>query len=119
MAGLPIFSLYRHVFAGQPGPLQKLRRGAGWDHAEPALAESRPGQLASQVLGVVARRLAGESVLLVLAVRETARDHLLHGIRELDVEGLAPDDARALLGAAVPGSLDDGVRERLVAETRR
>ena len=71
-----------------------------------------------QVLGVVARRLLGESVLLALAVRETGEDHLFRGVPELAVEGLGPDDARALLTAATPGQLDERVRERLVAETR-
>jgi len=71
-----------------------------------------------QVLGVVARRLVAESVLLVLAVRETGEDHLFPGVPELTVEGLGPDDARALLTAATPGQLDERVRERLVAETR-
>jgi DNA-binding CsgD family transcriptional regulator len=71
-----------------------------------------------QVLGVAARRLCGESVLLALAVRETGEDHMFPGLPELAVVGLGPDDARALLIAATPGQLDEGVRERLVAETR-
>lgn len=71
-----------------------------------------------QVLGVVARRLVAESVLLVLAVREAGEDHLFPGLPELTVEGLEPDDARALLSGATPGHLDERVRERLVAETR-
>ena len=71
-----------------------------------------------QVLGVVARRLAAESVLLVVAVRETGEQHLFAGLPDLTIEGLGPDDARALLAAATPGQLDERVRERLVAETR-
>jgi DNA-binding CsgD family transcriptional regulator len=70
------------------------------------------------VLGVVARRLVAESVLLVLAVRETGENHLFPGLPELALEGLGPDDARALLVDATPGPLDERVRERLVAETR-
>ena len=34
------------------------------------------------------------------------------------VEGLGESDARALLGSALPGPLDERVRDRLVAETR-
>jgi DNA-binding CsgD family transcriptional regulator len=71
-----------------------------------------------QVLGVVARRLGNESVLLVLAVRETGTDRLFPGVAELTLDGLDEDDARAVLSAATPGHLDDRVRERLVAETR-
>src|SRR3712207_8539184 len=37
---------------------------------------------------------------------------------EMRVEGLAPEAARALLATAVPGRLDDRVRDRIVAETR-
>jgi hypothetical protein len=43
---------------------------------------------------------------------------MLPGVPELAVDGLGPDDARALLTAATPGQLDERVRERLVAETR-
>ncbi len=71
-----------------------------------------------QVLGVAGRRLLAESVLLLFAVRETAEERLFPGLPELTVEGLDDEDARVLLGAAVPGPLDVGVRDRLVAETR-
>src|SRR5262245_39405533 len=71
-----------------------------------------------QVLGVVARRLAAESVLLLLAVRETGEDRLFPGLPDVSLEGLAEDDARALLAGAATGHLDAGVRDRLVAETR-
>ena len=40
------------------------------------------------------------------------------GLPALTVEGLTDEDARALLSAAVPGHLDERVRDRLVAETR-
>ena len=70
-----------------------------------------------QVLGVVVRRLGAESVLVVLAVRETGADHLFPGVPDLTLDGLDEDDARAVLTAATPGHLDERVRERLVAET--
>jgi DNA-binding CsgD family transcriptional regulator len=69
------------------------------------------------VLGFVARRLRAESVAIVVAVREFARGSALQGVPELLLGGLDEDDARALLAAAVPGRLDDGVRDRIVAET--
>jgi DNA-binding CsgD family transcriptional regulator len=72
----------------------------------------------SQVLGFVGRRLLAESVLLLFAVREAADERLFAGLPALTVEGLTDEDARALLTAAVPGHLDERVRDRIVAETR-
>ena len=74
-------------------------------------------QASRQVLGVAGRRLLAESVLLLLGVRETGEGRLFRGLPELTVEGLEAEDARLLLAAAVPGPLDDDVRDRLVAET--
>lgn len=71
-----------------------------------------------QVLGFVARRLLAESVLMLFAVREPIEDRQLVELPELELRGLADDDARALLAAAIPGRLDAHVRDRLVAETR-
>ncbi|MER6510580.1 BREX system ATP-binding domain-containing protein [Nonomuraea sp. NPDC001636] len=71
-----------------------------------------------QVLGFVARRLHAESVLLVFAVREPSQDTLLAGLPELTVDGLAEEDARALLTVTTPGLLDAKVADRIVAETR-
>ena len=75
-------------------------------------------QASRQVLEVAGRRLLADSVLLLLGVRETDEERLFSGLPELTVHGLEADDARQLLAAAVPGPLDDGVRDRLVAETR-
>jgi hypothetical protein len=74
----------------------------------------------AQTLAFVARRLLAERVALVFAAREptpgTGGDPLV-GLPELVVRGLRNDDARVLLGAAVPGRLDERVRDRIVAET--
>jgi DNA-binding CsgD family transcriptional regulator/tetratricopeptide (TPR) repeat protein len=70
-----------------------------------------------QVLGFVGRRLLAEAVVLLLAVRETG-DEQLFPLPTTTLEGLTEDDARALLMAAVPGHLDDRVRDRIVAETQ-
>jgi len=70
----------------------------------------------AQVLGFVARGLGAEPVALVLAARVAGEE--LAGLPELVVEGLPGDDARALLNAALPGSLDARVRDQIVAETR-
>ncbi|MDT5143834.1 MAG: hypothetical protein QOI79_3197, partial [Mycobacterium sp.] len=70
----------------------------------------------AQALVFVARRLLAESVALVLVTREPGDE--LQGFQELVVEGLRDGDARALLSSAVRVPLDEGVRDRLVAETR-
>jgi len=70
----------------------------------------------AQVLGFVARRLAAQPVGLVFAA--TVPGEELAGLPELAVEGLREDDARALLDAALTGSLDARVRDQIVAETR-
>ena len=75
-------------------------------------------EASSQVLGFVGRRLLAEPVGLLLAVREAAGERLFPGLPALTVAGLADEDARALLTAAVPGHLDERVRDRIVAETR-
>jgi DNA-binding CsgD family transcriptional regulator len=71
-----------------------------------------------QVLGFVARRLLAEPVGLVFAIREPADDPDLVGLPEMRLEGLAEDDARALLETSIHGRLDERVRDRIVAETR-
>jgi DNA-binding CsgD family transcriptional regulator len=71
-----------------------------------------------QALGFVARRLVAESVVMVFAMRDSADDQALAGIPQLVVGGLKPEQAGELLAAAMPGPLDEKVRDRIVAETR-
>ena len=68
----------------------------------------------SQVLGFVARRLGAESVGLVFGARILSAE--LAGLPELVIEGLKQDDARALLGSALTGPLDERVRDQIMAE---
>ncbi len=70
----------------------------------------------AQVLAFVARRLEAESVGLLFASRAHSED--LAGLPELVVEGLADDDARALLDSVLTGPLDTRVREQILSETR-
>src|SRR5918997_4966087 len=70
------------------------------------------------ILGFVARRLLAESLAIVVAVREPNVRRDFDGLPELLLSGLAEEDARTLLMRAVPGRLDDRVRDRIVAETR-
>ena len=55
---------------------------------------------------------------MVFAVREPSEERELAGLPELVVGGLSDGDARALLASAIPGRLDERVRDRIVAETR-
>jgi DNA-binding CsgD family transcriptional regulator/tetratricopeptide (TPR) repeat protein len=73
-------------------------------------------QASAQALAFVARRLLAESVLVVFAARAPGEE--LRGLPELAVQGLRKSDARELLRSAIPGPLDDAVREQLVTETR-
>jgi AAA ATPase-like protein len=67
----------------------------------------------AQALGVVARRLLGEPVALVVAAREP--DGEFRGLPELLVGGLGEGDARDLLGTVISRPLDEQVRERFIA----
>ncbi|WP_031517413.1 ATP-binding protein [Streptomyces sp. NRRL F-5123] len=71
-----------------------------------------------QTLEFVARRLLAESVLLVLAVRESGSREILADLPELAVRGLNERESRRLLDSVVAGPLDRRVRDRIVAETR-
>jgi DNA-binding CsgD family transcriptional regulator len=71
-----------------------------------------------QALGFVARRLLAEAVALVFAVREPADQDELAGLPEMVVGGLGDEEARGLLEWAVPGRLDERVRDRIIEETR-
>src|SRR3954447_5233469 len=75
-------------------------------------------EASGQVLGLVARGLLAEPIALVFGVREPSDERQSTGLAELRLEGLGPEDARALLATVVPGRLDDRVRDRIVAETR-
>jgi DNA-binding CsgD family transcriptional regulator len=102
--GLAVLGLLAENAAGRP--LVCLVDDAQWlDEAS------------SQVLGFVGRRLLAEPVGLLAAVREAAGERLFPGLPTLTLEGLADQDASALLTAAVPGQLDQRVRDRIVAET--
>src|SRR3954469_24318582 len=105
VVGLAVLSLLAEVAAERP--LVCLVDDAQWlDEAS------------SQVLGFVGRRLLAESVALLFAVREAADERMLDALPTLTVEGFTDEEAWALLASAVPGHLDERVRDRLVAETR-
>jgi len=103
LVGLAVLSLLSEVAGEQP--LICVVDDQQWlDHAS------------AQALGFVARRVAADPVGLVFAAREPRGE--LAGLPELEVTGLRDDDARALLESALPGPLDERVRDLIVAETQ-
>ena len=69
-------------------------------------------------LAFVARRLLTESIGMVFAVREPHEVREFGGLPQLVVGGLSEGDARALLDSALPGRLDERVRDRILSESR-
>ncbi|HEY9327272.1 MAG TPA: AAA family ATPase, partial [Streptomyces sp.] len=74
-------------------------------------------RVSAQTLEFVARRLLAESVLLVLAVRESGSREVFADLPQLAVRGLNERDSRRLLDSVVTGPLNQRVRDRIVAET--
>ncbi|CCH87846.1 HTH-type transcriptional regulator [Modestobacter italicus] len=74
-------------------------------------------QASAQALGFVARRLAADPVVLVLAARDGAAAPPFPGLPSRTLPGLRSADAAVLLEAAVTGALDPRVRDRIVAES--
>ena len=70
------------------------------------------------ILGFIARRLLAESVAILVTIREPNTRPDFDGLPELRLRGLGAEDALTLLVRAVPGRLDDRVRDRIIAETR-
>jgi DNA-binding CsgD family transcriptional regulator len=105
LVGLAVLGLLSA--AAEERPLLCLVEDAQWLDAASGL-----------ILGFVARRLLAESVAIVIAVREPSSRRDFDGLPELSLRGLTEEDARTLLMQAVPGPLDDRVRDRIVAETR-
>ena len=103
MVGLAALTLLSEV--AEEHPLICVVDDAQWlDHAS------------ARTLAFIARRLLAEPVGIVFAAREPGEE--LRGLPELEVRGLADDDARALLSTAVGFLLDERVRDQIVAETR-
>src|SRR5215208_4544469 len=105
LVGLAVLSLLSDV--AEERPLVCVVDDAQWQD-----------RASAQTLGFVARRLLAESVGLVFAVREPIPAPDLAGLPELVVGGLDEGDASALLHSAIPGRLDERVRDRIVTEAR-
>ncbi|MFF5083889.1 ATP-binding protein [Actinoplanes sp. NPDC000266] len=105
LVGVAVLSLLAAVSEDQP--LLCLIDDAQWLDSTSA-----------QTLTFAARRLLAERAGVVFAIREAAAGPAWRGLPDLPVGGLSDEDARALLDSAVPGRLDEQVRDRIVAETR-
>jgi hypothetical protein len=71
-----------------------------------------------QALSFVARRVLAEPIAMIFAVRDSSDQRELAGLPEMTISGLDDRDARALLTAAIPGAIDERVRERILAVAR-
>src|SRR5689334_11888364 len=70
-------------------------------------------------LTFVARRLLAERIALLFAVREASElGTALDGLPQLVVRSLGDAEARRLLTSAMPGLVDERVRDQIIAETR-
>ncbi len=101
--GLAVLSLFSDVAADPP--LVCLIDDLQWlDNAS------------AQVFGFLARRLAAESVALIMATRAVNPE--MSKLPSLEVSGLRDTDARTLLDVVLTAPLDEQVRDQIVAETR-
>jgi DNA-binding CsgD family transcriptional regulator len=103
LVGLAALSLLSEV--AEERPLLCALDDAQWLDGASALA-----------LAFVARRLLAEPLAIVFVTRELI--DALSGLPELVLDGVGDDDAGVLLDSAIPGSLDERVRETIIAETR-
>ncbi|WP_344292374.1 helix-turn-helix transcriptional regulator [Streptomyces synnematoformans] len=109
LVGLATLSLLAE--AAEERPLLCLVDDAQWLDAASA-----------RTLAFVARRVEAERVALVLSLRDPSPEPsgagAFAGLPELRLAGLDEANARTLLAAAVRAPLDEGVRDRIIAEAR-
>jgi DNA-binding CsgD family transcriptional regulator len=106
LVGVAVLSLLSDA-AGAAGALVCLIDDAQWLDRSSA-----------QVIAFVARRLQADSMLLVLAERDSLLRSEFETLPSQPVVGLSDRDARELLGSALAGPMDVNVREQILAETR-
>jgi DNA-binding CsgD family transcriptional regulator/tetratricopeptide (TPR) repeat protein len=105
LVGLAVLSLLSDV--AEKRPLVCLVDDAQWlDRAS------------AQVLGFAARRMTAEAVVIIFAVREPSEGNDLNGLADMTVGPLGVDHARELLAIAMPGRLDEAIRDRILAEAQ-
>ncbi len=72
-------------------------------------------EASASALAFVGRRLRADRVAMIFTARAVTDD--LAGLPELPLEGLSETDSRELLASAIPGLLDESVRDRIIVET--
>lgn len=108
--------------AGAPNPLvlglgvQGLLAGVAGDDALLCIVDDAQwlDDVSARVVASVARRLGSEGIGLVIVMR--AVDQPFADLPQFGVEGLRDQDARELLRTALPGAIDQRVRDQLVSE---
>ena len=103
LVGLAVLGLLSEV--AQERPLLCVVDDAQWLDRASALT-----------MAFVGRRLLAEPVGLVFAAREPGEE--FRQVSEMRVQGLREGDARALLDSAVRFTLDERVRDEIIAEAR-
>jgi DNA-binding CsgD family transcriptional regulator len=73
-------------------------------------------EVSAGALAFVARRLEAEGIVVLLGMRTV--DAQFADLPRMVVEGLGDHDARELLRLALPGAIDQRVRDQLIAEAR-
>jgi DNA-binding CsgD family transcriptional regulator len=74
-------------------------------------------QASAQALAFVARRVDAEPVALMFGTRDVGPQDDLAGLPDLVLGPLSRADAQAVLASAMPGRLDERVRDRITAES--
>jgi DNA-binding CsgD family transcriptional regulator len=77
-------------------------------------------QVSAEVIGFVARRIDAERMAMAFGVRDGGEGGMsvFPGLPELHLSGLDPTAARTLLNTAFRVTVDEAVRERIIAEAR-
>lgn len=73
-------------------------------------------EVSAQAVAFVARRLDAEGIAIVLAMRSVGP--VFADLPRLVVRGLGDADARTLFHRALPGPIDERVRDQVIAESR-
>lgn len=72
----------------------------------------------AQAMGVAARRLEGVGVVLVVATGGCSSVAAFEGMKQMRIHPLPSGEAQGMLSLQLPGLLDPGVRDRMLAEAR-
>lgn len=122
----PLRASLETAFGSRPGRPDQLRLGlavlALLGSVKPTLCLIDNAQWldedSARVLALVARRLHGESAVIVLAVRPDHQLASLHDLPSLSLPPLTDTGTRRLLSTVLPIPLDECVTDQIVAESR-